>query len=106
MKDVTRRDITALIDQINERGARVAANRTISLLSRMFRFAISRGIVDASPVVAIERNKERPRERTLNDEETKRLWLGVETAPMSHTSALALKFILATGVREGEAAGA
>ena len=107
VKDVTRRDITALIDQINERGARVAANRTISLLSRMFRFAISRGIVDASPVVAIERNKERPREeRTLNDEEIKRLWLDAELARMSRTAALALKFILATGVREGEAAGA
>ncbi len=42
-----------LLDKIADRGAPVQRNRMASLLSKLFRFGIERGIVDTSPCVAI-----------------------------------------------------
>ena len=101
-KDVTRREVVALLDRITGRGAPVAANRTLSLLSRLFRFAISRDIVRASPVIAIERNKEQPRDRILDEDEIRTLWTGLDSTPMSDAARRTLKFMLVSGARKGE----
>ena len=101
-KDVTRRDVVALLDRITDRGAPVVANRVHSLLNRMFRFGVARDIVATSPTFAIERNKERSRDRYLNDEELVRLWHGLESGPISANIGMALRFMLATATRKGE----
>ncbi len=54
-KDITRRDLIIILDRIEDRGAPVARNRVASVLSRMFKFTIDRGIVDASPASGIRR---------------------------------------------------
>ena len=56
-KDVSRRDIILLLDGIEDRGVVVTRNRVASVLSRLFLFAMDRGIVDASPAVGGWLNK-------------------------------------------------
>ncbi len=104
-KDVTRRDVVALLDKITER-APIAANRVHSLIARMFTFGVSRDIIAAPPTLAIERNKETPRDRVLSDDETKAFWIGLDSAPMAPATRLALKLMLTTGTRKGEVVAA
>ncbi len=104
-KAITRRDIMLLLDDIEERGSPVMRNRTASLLSKVFRFGLDRGIVDASPAVGIERLEENARERLLSPTELRSFWSGLDTADMDRRTALALKFTLLTGQRRGEVAG-
>ncbi|MEO7135444.1 MAG: hypothetical protein ABI024_14625 [Vicinamibacterales bacterium] len=42
MADITRRDVRQLVEAIAERGAPIMANRTASLLSKLFRYAAAR----------------------------------------------------------------
>ena len=71
-RDITRRDIVALLDKITARGSPIMANRMKSVLHRLFRFAIARDFIQINPVASVEANKETPRDRTLNDEEIER----------------------------------
>ena len=104
-KSVTRRDIIKLLDRIEDRGAPVMRNRTASLLSKLFLFAMDRGIVDASPAVSIRRLPEQPRDRFLSMQEIHEFWHGLESAKMSPQVRTALRLLLVTGQRRGEVAG-
>ena len=104
-KDITRRDCIKLLDIIEDRGAPVLRNRTAGLLSRVFRFAMDRGIIDASPATGIRRLPEQPRTRVLDREEIKSFWLGLDDASISPQVRLALKLAILTGQRRGEIAG-
>jgi integrase len=104
-QDIKRRDLIVLLDKIEARGSPVMRNRTASLLGKMFMFAISRGIVDASPAVGIERLAEKPRDRVYTADEIRAWWAGLDAAPITPAVRLALKFCLVTGQRRGEVAG-
>ncbi len=65
-KDVTRRDIIALLDRVVDRGASVQANRVLAVVRRMFNFSVERSILDTTPVVKIRPpGKETQRDRVL-----------------------------------------
>ena len=103
--DVTRRDITLLLDGIEDRGSPVMRNRTASLISKMFMFGLDRGIVTASPAVGITRLKETPRDVILRPEQIRTFWAGLDAAQMDPRTALALKFARVSGQRRSEIAG-
>jgi integrase len=106
-KDITRRDVIKLLDGIADRGAGVAANRTLALLSKMFRFGIDRGIVETSPCIAITKpTQETPRDRVLHEDEIRAFWKGLDHARISETIKPALKLELVTAQRRGEVAAA
>ncbi len=66
-----------------ERGSPIQANRTLSVVRKMFNFAISRDIVDATPVAMVKAPaKENQRDRVLSADEIRTLWKGLDTAPM------------------------
>ena len=105
-KDITRRDLIVILDGIEDRGAPVARNRVAGVLSRMFRFAIDRGIVDASPAFGIRHLDEgRGRDRFLSPDEIRSLWIGIDGMGSSPPMRVAIKFALATGQRRAEVAG-
>ena len=104
-KDITRRDIIKLLDRIEDRGSLVMRNRTAGLLSRVFRFAMDRGIVDASPAVGIRRLDEQARDRFLSRGEIQAFWVGLDKADMTPQLRVALRFLLVTGQRRAEVAG-
>src|SRR5258708_4000982 len=118
VKDVTRRHVVKMLDGIVDRGARVQANRTASLVKQMFQYAVERGIIDANPCSDIRRQTvggtEQPRDRTLDHGEIKALWSGLDLAatvktdkkkdiyPIGKAMAAALKLLLVTAQRRGE----
>lgn len=106
-RDVKQREILLVIDKIVERGSPIAATRTLRIVKKMFSFAVSRGILDASPCVAIEPPaKEGHRERVLSVDEIKKFWDGLDNAVMAEGTKLVLKLLLVTGQRKGEVAKA
>lgn len=108
-KDITRRDVIALLDSIVDRGSPIAANRTLAVIRRMFGWALSRDIIPASPCVAVKAPaKERRRDRVLNSDEIAAFWCALDDPklPISASIRLALKFQLVTAQRKGEVIGA
>ncbi len=103
-RDIKRRHIVELLDAIcYGRGAPMKANRTHALLSKMFKVAVHRGILEATPFVEIPKPaKEKPRERVLSETEIRDFWFELDDTKMQ----LALKLLLVTGQRRAEVAKA
>ncbi len=106
-RDIRRRDVILLLDTIVERGAPVAANRTLGVIRRMFNFAVARDLLDATPVAMVKAPaKETPRDRILSAKEMRVFWKGLDAAAITPAIKLALKLQLVTGQRKGEIIGA
>lgn len=75
--EITRRTVVNLLNRITDRGAPCTSDIVKVLLSRMFKFCISQGIVDLdnNPASGIDRARApRKRKRSLDAEEVRRLW--------------------------------
>ncbi len=73
----------------------------------MFNFAISRDLLDTTPVAMVRPPaKETQRERVLSPEEIRVFWKGIDEGLISPGIRLALKLQLATAQRKGEWVGA
>ncbi|MCK1661832.1 integrase arm-type DNA-binding domain-containing protein [Bradyrhizobium sp. 151] len=98
-----------LLDEIAET-APVSANRTQSVLHKMFSWAKQPGrkLVQTNPLADLDRRggKEESRDRVLTDDEVRTLWWGLDhpDLPADREVALALKTILTTMVRPYQAA--
>jgi integrase len=99
MSDVKKQDIVHLLDIIQDRGAKILCNRTLSVLSKMFNFASERDVIAFSPVFGIKKpGIEIRRERVLSNQEIKILWNSLGDS----MSSMLIKFLLLTGQRTGE----
>lgn len=102
--DVTFTDCEALHRKITkDRPTR--ANRVIEVLRRNFNLAIKWGWLHRNPATGIERNVEAKRERYLTSSEIVRLIAALD-GHAQRSSAEAIKFMLFTGCRRGEALNA
>jgi len=110
-RDITRRNVITLLDGIVERGSPIAANRTLAVTRKMFNFALSRDIIQATPCAAITAPaQEKQRDRILSTDEIKTFWQTLnrtgegdaENLQMSDSVRLALKLQLLTAQRKGE----
>jgi len=126
VRDLTRRDVRALIDSIVERGAPVLANRVLALVRKMLNFAVDHDWIEANPAARIAKpTPEISRDRVLTDDEIRRFWRVLEhfptteqrpapgrkaskgeksdpVCPISPALAALLKVRLLTGQRGGE----
>ena len=111
VKSLQWKDVRDLIDPIVDRGAPVAANRVLALVSTVFMYGIDKDWLDANPAGRIKKQPEQSRVRVLTDEELVELWTVLEsgTAPSSDTPMLispmvarGLQLQLLTGQRGGE----
>ena len=104
VKEINRRDVIKLVDSIHDRGAPIQANRTLSLIKRMFNFGIDRDIVESNPTTRVRPpGKENRRQRVLTDEEIRTVW--GKLPEMNRAGILleaAIKLILITAQRRGE----
>ena len=104
-KDIKRRDVIKLLDDIVHRGALSQANHTQSLLSRLFNFAVERDILENSPCYRVKKPAPLSRkDRALSEAEIKAFWKGFEDEECTtgELVELVLKGILLTGQRPGE----
>lgn len=108
---ITDDDVADLLDTIAE-DAPVSANRTQSILHKMFKWGMQPGrkYVPLNPLSGLERRggKEKKRDRVLSDDEIRTLWWGLDHkgVPAERHVCLAIRFILTTMVRPYQAAGA
>lgn len=103
--DITEKDVVKLLDRVDASGG--AAKKTLKVLQSMFAFAVSRNILADSPCSDLEAlNEEAPKDRKFTADEIRRIWFGVEKAKMPEGIRQILKFLLLTGQRNGEVAGA
>jgi len=102
-----RRDVVELLDSIVERGAPIAANRTLQVVRRMFNYAIERDLLETNPCAGIRApGKEQCRQRALSDDEIKEFWTKLDSSDISQLLRLALRLQLVTAQRRGEVASA
>lgn len=111
--DITRRDIVLLLDKIKDRGAPIAANRTLACIRRMYNFGIERDIITTNPCVGVKAVAPEIRcDRVLNEDELRTLWLALDQKTnqdnplhiihMSEQTKLVLKLQLVLAQRKGE----
>lgn len=103
-KDLTKRQLVALLDHIVDRGAPVKANRTYALLKQMFNFAAAKDLIPASPMAGVDKpgGQEKPRRRRLTVEEIRTVWTRLESSKMAEQTRFGLKLLLVTAQRRGE----
>jgi integrase len=99
--DIDAGDVHRVLDAIVDREARIMANRTRSLISRIFNFGIERRVVAHNPVAGVRPPaRERSRQVVLSEDQLKALW-AVWTADATLTAA-AFQLFLVTAQRETE----
>lgn len=102
IKDVSRADISALMDKL---AAKPATRRNaFAVLRRMFRWAVNRGDLTISPIREMEAPPAPPsRDRVLTDLELASVWRGAVAAgyPFGHF----VRMLILSGQRRDEVAG-
>src|SRR5262245_30849845 len=74
-KDITRRDIIAMLDDIFERGAPIQANRTLEVVRKLFNWAIGRDMLQINPCHRLPKpSSENQSHRVLNEAELRAVW--------------------------------
>jgi integrase len=110
---VRRKDVRDLLDAIVDRGAPVAANRTLALVRKIFNFAVDQEWVDVNPAHRMPRpSVEQSRTRVLTPDELRSVWTWLERPAPDDLDAVdrrhftlnqaALKLRLITAQRGGE----
>jgi integrase len=106
-EDITRKDISLLLNQIVDRGARRMANRILSDLRQCFGYGISSGLLENDPTSHLKKSafggKEESRERTLSDKELRLLLTqALPSSNLSSKGKAAVHVLLSTAARVGE----
>lgn len=103
LPSITRADAVSVLDHLP---AEQLANRrnVFAVMRRLFRWAVSRGDIDRSPLEGMETPPAvRPRERWLQDEELRHIW---QSAPECHRCfGPIVRLLIATGQRREEVSG-
>jgi len=106
-KNIKRKDVLDILDEVVNRGAAIQANRTFGIIRKMFNFAVSRDIIPYSPCAGISApSPENQRDRVLSEKEIRQLWHRLNDAKMHYNTKLAIKLILVTAQRPGEVTSA
>jgi integrase len=110
VEDVRKADVMAVLDEVTAAGKLRTANVLLAALKQMFRFALSREVIERNPLETLTKRDaggaESERERTLTDDEIKALAAALPLARMNPRSVAAVWLILATGARIGEVVNA
>jgi integrase len=100
---VTRRDIHAMLNAIADRGAEVQANRVLARLRTFFNWAVDKEYIPASPAARMKPpTRERPRDRTLGEDEIR--WFWQATGKLGWPFGPLLRLLLVTAQRRDEVA--
>jgi integrase len=104
LQSIERRDVIDLVEDV-ARERPVLANRTLAALSKFFAWLKARDIIKTkteAPTKGVERPyKEKRRERVLDDEELRQLWI-VAGDPELGLGGTFLRLLLLTGARRDE----
>jgi integrase len=101
-QDIARRDVIALVDRIAAKPAPIAANRALSLASKIFNFGVSKELISINPAWRVPKpGKERSVTRTLDHDEIRAVWEVLDHEVYGNL----FKLLLLLGQRRGETSG-
>ena len=101
---IRRADVIELLDQIADSGRPVQANRTFSVIRKFFNWCLERGIVETTPCSGVRApSAEHSRDRVLDDDELRRLWIA--SGGMPYPFGPWVRLLILTGQRRDEVAG-
>src|SRR5215472_12677616 len=101
--EISKRDVVELVSAIEQRGARVAANKTLKSIKTFLRWCVGRAVLDQSPAEGVPRpSKEVARDRVLDDEELARVILAARQIGGPYGGIV--EFLALTGQRREEVA--
>jgi integrase len=101
--DIKKRDVMEVISAVEQRGAPVAANKTLKAIKTFLRWCVGRAVLEQSPADGIPMpTKEVPRDRVLSDEELARVILAARQIGGAYGGIVEL--LVLTGQRREEAA--
>ncbi len=104
--EIARSDVIELVEGLVTACKSTLANRVQALISSIYSFAMDADLVRGNPCARLRRRGvEKVGRRILSDDEIQLFWPGIVQKPVSRRVGLALRLILLTGVRPGEAAG-
>ena len=100
LSDITRKDIRALLDSVEQRVSHVAAHKTFAVLRAMYNWGMERDIIAFAPTDRMKPpERAEPRARVLTNEELHYVWHASSLTPMySHI----IKLLILTGQRKEE----
>ena len=102
--DIRRRHVIELIEGIAVDNGPHMANRTLAVLSKFFKWLVARDVIESSPANGVDRpGQEVRRERTLDDDELRRLYLAAGD-PAEGPFGVLVRLLALTGQRRGEVA--
>jgi integrase len=101
--EITKRDVVEVISAIEQRGAPVAANKTLKSIKTFLRWCVGRAILDQSPAAGVPLPaKEVARDRVLNDHELAQVILAARKMDDPYSGIVEL--LALTGQRREEVA--
>jgi integrase len=105
--DIKRRDLRELLDAVADRGLERAAGKRRQIIGAMFKWAVSRDIIETNPADGLSSySLGKPRDRVLSEDEIRRLWRWLDDSRnISTRIAAILKLQLCLGARVSEVAG-
>jgi len=99
--EITKQDITSILDKIMDRGAEVMANRTLAHIKKFFSWCVERDYIQISPAERISKPKQVvSRDRVLSIEEIKDIWQACEQ--IGYPYGALVQFALVTAQRRNE----
>jgi integrase len=102
--EITKRDVVEVISAIEQRGAPIAANKTLKSLKTFLRWCVGRAVLDQSPAEGVPLPaKEIARDRVLTDQELAQMILAARKIGSPYGSIV--EFLALTGQRREEVAG-
>ena len=103
---VSRRDILDLIETKTEAGFVHQGRSVLSLVRKVFNWALNEDYVVTSPALGIiPPGKPARRDRVLSDHEVKTIWNALPGASIAHQTENILRLLFLTGQRSGEVCG-
>jgi integrase len=97
-------DVRYLVKSIHRRGAPVMANRTLSVIKRLFAYAVENDLVEHHPAPTMKPlATEESRHRTLSDSELIEVWRAADS--LGWPFGQAVKLMILTGQRREEVGG-
>jgi integrase len=101
--EISKRDVVEVVTAIEQRGAPVAANKTLRSIKTFLRWCVGRAVLDQSPAEGVPLPaKEVTRDRVLDDEELARIILGARQIGGPYGGIV--EFLALTGQRREEVA--
>jgi integrase len=95
-KDITRRDIIVMLDEIVARGAPIQANRTLEIVRKLFNWAVARDMLGANPCYGIAKpSTENRSDRVLTEDEIRTIWRALDREAALTAASFKLRLLTA-----------